>query len=455
MPREVKKLGAWENFLDEPVNNYQIYAHNQERINQGGTVENDVFENPTFDYEVCFVAGTQILMADGSTKPIEQIRPGDQVLAADHLKPEEKPTAAKVVRFFDNGEKEVVKLIFNGQNAESEEIICTPEHPFYVIGKGWVCAKDLQFDNFCLSANGEKIAFVSKENLDEKQCVYNFEVENLHTYFVGSNSVVSVLAHNWCLFGEEFVMPWSPEASWALSDTISLYSRMGTRAVVGTASGAAAGAATGAVVGAGVGVVAGGAGAVPGAGAGATTGAIGGGISGFISAAMAPSYETLGETVVNSGMNGVVSGVTGGVAGPLGGTPLSIARNSYSVVSGGYLAVSTENIEVVAFSQTNALITVGAVSSTSPFVMQSQRYSDDDLWTPRQRDKLPDHMKPRHVYDKGEIDAIVDKYRVNEKQRRLFHQYIDYLKSNGELSGDTLSRAELDDLAREFFRKYK
>ena len=185
MPREVKKLGAWENFLDEPVNNYQIYAHNQERINQGGTVENDVFENPTFDYEVCFVAGTQILMADGSTKPIEQIRPGDQVLAADHLKPEEKPTAAKVVRFFDNGEKEVVKLIFNGQNAESEEIICTPEHPFYVIGKGWVCAKDLQFDNFCLSANGEKIAFVSKENLDEKQCVYNFEVEEKHTYFVG------------------------------------------------------------------------------------------------------------------------------------------------------------------------------------------------------------------------------------------------------------------------------
>ena len=54
-----------------------------------------------------------------------------------------------------------------------------------------------------------------------------------------------------------------------------------------------------------------------------------------------------------------------------------------------------------------------------------------------------------------EYNAIVDKYRVNEKQRRLFHQYIDYLKSNGELSGDTLSRAELDDLAREFFRKYK
>ena len=197
MPREVKKLGAWENFLDEPVNNYQIYAHNQERINQGGTVANNAFENPTFDYEVCFVAGTQILMADGSTKPIEEIRPGDSVLAAHHLTPEEKPAVAKVVRFFDNGEKDVVKLIFSGRDAEPEEFVCTPNHRFYVIGKGWVCANDLQLGDFCLSANGERIAFLSSENLDEKQRVYNFEVEEKHTYFVGVYNS-STLVHNEC-----------------------------------------------------------------------------------------------------------------------------------------------------------------------------------------------------------------------------------------------------------------
>ena len=197
MPREVKKLGAWENFLDEPVNNYQIYAHNQERINQGGTVENDVFENPTFDYEVCFVAGTQILMADGSTKPIEEIRPGDSVLAAHHLTPEEKPAVAKVVRFFDNGEKDVVKLIFSGRDAEPEEFVCTPNHRFYVIGKGWVCANDLQLGDFCLSAKGKRVAFVSRETLDEKQRVYNFEVEEKHTYFVGDYNS-STLVHNEC-----------------------------------------------------------------------------------------------------------------------------------------------------------------------------------------------------------------------------------------------------------------
>ncbi|MBQ4081210.1 MAG: hypothetical protein II596_11050, partial [Thermoguttaceae bacterium] len=369
-------FGAWEDFLDEALENNQIYAHQQERIDRGGTVANDVFENPTFDYEVCLAAGTQILMADGSTKSIEQIQPGDVVLAADHLNPESKPQAAEVVRFFDNGEKDVVKLSF----ADDQEVVCTPEHPFYVIGKGWVHAQDLQQGDFCLSATGDKIAFVSKENLVEKQRVYNFEVDNLHTYFVGSNFVVSILVHNLCLFGEEFVMPWDENASWAFGDTVSLYGSMLTRAVVGTTSGAAAGAATGAVVGAGVGVFVGGAGAVPGAVTGATTGAIGGGISGLISAAMAPSYETLGETFENSGMNGVVSGVTGGIAGPLGGTSLSIARNSYSVVGGGGLAVSTENIAVVTVSQTDALLTVGTVSTGSPFFMQSQRYSDDDLW---------------------------------------------------------------------------
>ena len=126
------------------------------------------------------------------------IRPGDQVLAADHLNPEEKPAAANVVRFFDNGEKDVVKLIFDGRDAEPEEIVCTPNHRFYVIGKGWVSAKDLQLGDFCLSANGERIAFVSKENLAEKQRVYNFGVETFHSYYIGKPKGVHLLVHNLC-----------------------------------------------------------------------------------------------------------------------------------------------------------------------------------------------------------------------------------------------------------------
>lgn len=36
----------------------------------------------TLDLGICFAAGTPVFMADGSTKPIETIQPGDQVLSA-------------------------------------------------------------------------------------------------------------------------------------------------------------------------------------------------------------------------------------------------------------------------------------------------------------------------------------------------------------------------------------
>ncbi|MBR0225004.1 MAG: hypothetical protein IJL92_02970, partial [Thermoguttaceae bacterium] len=150
-----------------------------------------IFTNPTFDYEVCFVAGTPVLMADGSRRAIETLRPGDLVLAADQLNPESAPAPAKVVRFFDNGEKTVVRLRFEGQ-----ELVCTPEHPFYVLGKGWVRAEELVEGDLCLNAAGERVAFVSREEIAEKLHVYNIEVEGAHTYFVGDDD--GVLAHNKC-----------------------------------------------------------------------------------------------------------------------------------------------------------------------------------------------------------------------------------------------------------------
>ena len=139
-------------------------------------------------------------MADGSRRAIETLRPGDLVLAADQLAPESAPAPAKVVRFFDNGEKTVVRLRFEGQ-----ELVCTPEHPFYVVGRGWVCAEELAEGDLCLNAKGGNVAFVSREELAEKRRVYNIEVEGAHTYFVGDDD--GVLAHNECglsIFWDEY-----------------------------------------------------------------------------------------------------------------------------------------------------------------------------------------------------------------------------------------------------------
>ena len=169
-------------------------------IDNGQTISENYLTDPDSDMEVCFVAGTLILMADGTSKPIEEIRPGDMVLAVDHNNPEnDTPKPSKVTRFFDNGLKSVVKLLFeNQETGEQFEVVCTPSHRFYVVGKGWVIAENLTSGNTCQSANGEPVIFLSHESLDDLQHVYNFEVDEKHTYFIGSNNNNSLCTHNSC-----------------------------------------------------------------------------------------------------------------------------------------------------------------------------------------------------------------------------------------------------------------
>ena len=85
------------------------------------------------------------------------------------------------------------------ENAEGEQetIDSTPEHPFYVEGTGWVEASSLHAGMTIWFANGTKgtVEDISNEGLEEPVTVYNFEVADFHTYFVGESSV---LVHNYC-----------------------------------------------------------------------------------------------------------------------------------------------------------------------------------------------------------------------------------------------------------------
>ena len=81
---------------------------------------------------------------------------------------------------------------------DGEEIICTPGHKFYAPEKGWTSAIDLKAGDILVLSNGEYVTVekVQHELLEEPVKVYNFEVEDFHTYYVGTD--VSVLVHNMC-----------------------------------------------------------------------------------------------------------------------------------------------------------------------------------------------------------------------------------------------------------------
>ena len=137
----------------------------------------------------CFVAGTPIQLADGTTKPIEQINSGDNVLSKDQFDQAKFSQgklcgvkASKVVRTFVHEHSKTLTLHFDNGQA----VTTTPGHPFYTEGKGWVCAGQLAIGNKIVTRAGPNVT-ITHITQGSKTTVYNFEVGNTHTYFVGND----------------------------------------------------------------------------------------------------------------------------------------------------------------------------------------------------------------------------------------------------------------------------
>jgi len=140
----------------------------------------------------CFAAGTPLLTPEGE-KPIEQFKPGDWVLSAPEGDPEAPPEPRQVEEVFTN----LLPLL--NVRVGGKLIQTTSEHPFYVRGKGWAAAKDLQTGDLLRSHDGQWVAVESATEGEELAPVYNLRVAEHHTYFVGSREwEFSVWAHNAC-----------------------------------------------------------------------------------------------------------------------------------------------------------------------------------------------------------------------------------------------------------------
>ena len=137
----------------------------------------------------CFVAGTLVSTPSGE-KTIEDIAIGDYVYSKNTSTGEFG--AKKVSNVFVKKTYTLYHVI-----TDKEVIIASEEHPFWVRQNGWVAARDLlPGDDLCsLSGENVKIINVFVEFLRNPVEVYNFEVEDWHTYFVGKNNV---LVHNKC-----------------------------------------------------------------------------------------------------------------------------------------------------------------------------------------------------------------------------------------------------------------
>lgn len=134
-------------------------------------------------YYTCFLGGTPILMADGTTKPIQKVRVGDKVIAFDEVtKQLRADTVKKTFRHKTNE-----YLIIN------KDLKVTSNHPVYSNGK-WVEIGSLKVGDQLLNSDGKSVAITSITRVSHKTRVYNLKVNPYHTYIAGGIVVHNKLA---------------------------------------------------------------------------------------------------------------------------------------------------------------------------------------------------------------------------------------------------------------------
>ena len=159
--------------------------------------------NPSF----CFVAGTSVLTTLGK-KAIETVQVGDTIPCVDHITGE--ATEKKVISTTVNKVNRLIELDIDG-----EIIQCTETHPFQVKDKGWIDACNLNPSDVVYTKDWgtATVQSVNLLELDEPVEVFNFEVEDAHSYFVGN---LHILVHNGSchdkVWGKKRRQHWKDEA---------------------------------------------------------------------------------------------------------------------------------------------------------------------------------------------------------------------------------------------------
>ncbi|HVK58521.1 MAG TPA: polymorphic toxin-type HINT domain-containing protein, partial [Candidatus Kapabacteria bacterium] len=131
----------------------------------------------------CFSPGTAILMSDGSTKPIEQIKSNDLVRVGPGT-----AEVARVSRTFVRQQESVCDIEFSGGKVQA-----TSEHRFWVDGTGWVAANQLKAGDYLMNNDGGRVRIARVTEVKNNEPVYTFSVLGDNVFYANG-----VLVHDMC-----------------------------------------------------------------------------------------------------------------------------------------------------------------------------------------------------------------------------------------------------------------
>ncbi|HHO51394.1 MAG TPA: hypothetical protein ENK18_11085 [Deltaproteobacteria bacterium] len=125
---------------------------------------------------------------EAGSMPIEALQVGDRVLGMEMGGASPRPAIGIVQHVFTRTVGQAVRLEIG-----DELLVCSLEHPFYVPGRGWLAAGELEAGTPLLGRGGRPLEVTRATRIDGEHTVHNIEVAGLHDYFVGDGGV---LVHN-------------------------------------------------------------------------------------------------------------------------------------------------------------------------------------------------------------------------------------------------------------------
>jgi RHS repeat-associated protein len=153
----------------------------------------EVLSGGAYSKPCSFAAGTEVLMADGTTKPISEVEVGNQVLASDPETGETGPRTVTAVVVHDDN-------LLQLSTEDGSTVTTTEDHPFYnATDHAWERADELDRGDTLLTATGgrTRVSGLLAATLHIGRA-YNLTVDGLHTYHVLIGAA-AVLVHNDCI----------------------------------------------------------------------------------------------------------------------------------------------------------------------------------------------------------------------------------------------------------------
>jgi hypothetical protein len=145
-----------------------------------------------------FPAGTEVVLADGSVKPIEDVRVGDVVLNAVGGDPGATLQQHRVDQIHvTTTDTDFTELTIDTAHGP-QKLVGTQNHPFYdLTRKAFVTASQLAVGDRLQTADSSSAVVAAVRDYTGAMVTYDLGIDDLHTYFVEAGDT-PILVHN-CL----------------------------------------------------------------------------------------------------------------------------------------------------------------------------------------------------------------------------------------------------------------